>query len=319
MYALKLVINIDMKTENKFYKLNQIVKYVSNDNKITGNKNVKISNAKTPNEGNQNSIVFIGKEKKNRKELLIKTKAGVIVCDYSVDFNDVDLLNKCLILTDNPRLTFSNIVNNLFVKEIKPNIHKTAVIGEQAIIGNNCFIGPNTYVGDVTIGNNCRIYGNCYIYNNTTIGENVIIHANSVIGSDGFGYFKNNDGSYTKFPQLGGVIINDNVEIGSNTSIARGALGNTIIGKGTKIDNLVHIAHNVTIGTCCIITAGVVISGSVTIGNNVWLSPSVVILNNVNIGDNSFVGSNSLVIKKISKDSRVFGNPAIKFPSPINK
>lgn len=304
-----------MKTENKYYKLNQIVQFITLENKLIGNKNVKISNAKTTLEGNQNSIVFIGLGKKNKKELLIKTRASVIVCDYSIDFNDVDLLNKCLILTKNPRLTFSNIVNNLFVKEIKPNIHKRAVIGDHAIIGNNCFIGPNTYVGDVTIGKNTRIYGNCYIYDNTTIGENVIIHANSVIGSDGFGYNKNNDGSYTKFPHLGGVIINDNVEIGSNTSIDRGSLGDTIIGKGTKIDNLVQIAHNVRIGNNCIVTAGVVISGSVTLGNNVWLSPSVVILNNVHIGDNSFVGSNSLVIKNILKETRVFGNPATKFPS----
>lgn len=189
-------------------------------------------------------------------------------------------------------------------------IHPTAVI-ESKISGKNVYIGPFVYIGkNVTIGNNCKINSNVSIYGNTVIGNNVIVDSCTVIGADGFGFEKNNSGKWEKFPHIGGVEIHDDVEIGANTCIDRGTLENTVIGKGTKIDNLVHIAHNVTIGTNCVVIAQSLIAGSCVIEDNAYIAMSVCVRNGIKIGKNSVVGMGAVVTKNVSPNITVFGVPA---------
>jgi UDP-3-O-[3-hydroxymyristoyl] glucosamine N-acyltransferase len=234
------------------------------------------------------------------------------LCELSIQDTIPIQAQKCLIFVENPKITFLRIANKYFVTTPYKGIHQSAVIHCEAEIATNIYVGPNTYVGKCKIGAGSIIHGNCYFYDNVTVGENVVIHANTVIGADGFGYQRNEDGSFEKFPHIGGVIIEDDVEIGANTCIDRGALGNTIIRNGAKIDNLVHIAHNVVIGRNSAVIANAMIGGSVVVGENTWIAPSASIRDQVTIGNNVTIGMSSLVTKSIPNDEVWIGSPAKK-------
>ncbi|MBN1804893.1 MAG: UDP-3-O-(3-hydroxymyristoyl)glucosamine N-acyltransferase [Sedimentisphaerales bacterium] len=178
-------------------------------------------------------------------------------------------------------------------------------IGQNSIIGRGCKIGENS-----KIGKNCRLDSNVVIYHNCRLGNNIVIQANSTIGSTGFGY-SFIEGAHRLIPHNGGVIIEDFVEIGANCCIDRAKFDNTIIGAGTKIDNLVQIAHNVIIGKCCLITALCGISGSCTLGNGVVLGGQAGIKDNIEIGDGTMIGAQAGVIQNIAAGQTLFGTPAI--------
>ncbi|MHC4125156.1 MAG: UDP-3-O-(3-hydroxymyristoyl)glucosamine N-acyltransferase [Planctomycetota bacterium] len=177
-------------------------------------------------------------------------------------------------------------------------------IGENTIIGTGCKIGENS-----NIGNNCRFDSNVVVYHNCRIGNNVIIQANSVIGSTGFGYYFI-DGAHRLIPHNGGVIIEDFVEIGANTCIDRAKFGNTGIGAGTKIDNLVQIAHNVQIGRCCIVAGQTGISGSTKIGDGVIFGGRAGAVDNIEIGAGTMIGATSTQFQTAPPGSQLFGTPA---------
>ena len=162
----------------------------------------------------------------------------------------------------------------------------------------------------MVVGNNCIIYPNVTIREDCVIGDNVIIHSGTVIGSDGFGYAPRKEGGYDKVPQIGNVVLEDDVEIGSNVSIDRAALGSTVIRKGVKIDNLVQIAHNVNVGDNTVISAQTGIAGSTSIGKNCILAGQVGIVGHIEITDNVILGAQSGVSKSISNSGRYFGYPA---------
>ncbi len=186
-----------------------------------------------------------------------------------------------------------------------------AKISENTIIAAGCKIGQNT-----KIGKNCRIGNNVVIYHNCTIGNNVVIQANTTIGSTGFGYCII-CGEHKLIPHNGGVVIEDFVEIGANCCVDRAKFGNTIIGAGTKIDNLVQIAHNVQIGKCCLIVAQVGIAGSCKIGDGVVLSGQVGIVDNIEIGDGAMLGAQSGIMQNISAGQKVFGSPATEIKNAL--
>jgi UDP-3-O-[3-hydroxymyristoyl] glucosamine N-acyltransferase len=178
-------------------------------------------------------------------------------------------------------------------------------IGENSVLAGGCKIGENS-----KIGKNCRLDGNVVIYHNCTIGNNVIIQANSTIGSTGFGY-SFIDGSHRLIPHNGGVVIEDFVEIGANCCVDRAKFGNTIIGAGTKIDNLVQIAHNVVIGKCCLIAAQVGISGSCKIGDGTVLAGQVGLVDNIEIGKGTMIGAQAGVMSSTEAGERLVGSPAM--------
>lgn len=256
-----------------------------------------------------NSLVFIDKNAKLKLELLKNTAAKVIICDFipeSLQIYD----DKCLLIHEHPKLFFAKVVNNSLAVEAKFGIHPSAVIHPEAVIHPKCKIGAYCIVGKCNIGEGTIIYGNCNIYDNVTIGKNVIIDSGAVIGAAGFGYVRDEDGFPHQFPQLGGVLIEDDVEIGANTCIDRGSLEDTIIRKGVKIDNLVHIAHNVEIGRYTYIISQTVVAGSTIIGEKCWIAPSY-IMNKIKIGDNVTVGLGSVVFKSIRSGETYLGNPAL--------
>jgi UDP-3-O-[3-hydroxymyristoyl] glucosamine N-acyltransferase len=184
-------------------------------------------------------------------------------------------------------------------------IKKGAKIGARTVIGAGCKIGENSI-----IGSDCRLEDNVVVYHNCSIGNHCIIGANSTIGATGFGYYFI-DGQHQQIPHTGGVIIEDCVEIGANSCIDRAKFGNTIIGAGTKIDNLVQIAHNVVIGKCCLIVAQAGISGSTKLGNGVVLAGQVGIKDHATIGDGTQIGAQAGVMNDIGPNKQVVGSPAI--------
>ncbi len=194
-----------------------------------------------------------------------------------------------------------------------------AYIGEKVVIGNGVKIYPNAYIGDNTIiGDNSSIHPGVNIYHDIIIGKNVAIHAGTVIGSDGFGYAPQADGTYKKIPQMGNVIIEDDVEIGANTTIDRATMGSTVIKAGAKLDNLLQIAHNVEIGNNAVIAAQAGISGSTKIGNNVMIGGQAGIVGHIQIADGSKINAQSGVSKSIkTPNTTVTGSPAFDYTSAL--
>lgn len=214
--------------------------------------------------------------------------------------------NQTIIYTKNPQLAITYIINEFFIKKTINNISKKASIDKTVKLGKNINIEDNVVVGkNCVIGDNTYIYSNCVIYPNTVIGSNVTINAGAKIGQEGFGYIKDLDRKYIQFPHIGRVILNDDVEIGSNTCIDRGALSDTIIGEGSKINNLVHIAHNVKIGKNCLITAQVNISGSSIIEDGVYIGPGVNIIDGTIIGMNAVIGMGAIVRKNVESNKTI--------------
>ncbi|MEO5804663.1 MAG: UDP-3-O-(3-hydroxymyristoyl)glucosamine N-acyltransferase [Verrucomicrobiota bacterium] len=235
---------------------------------------------------------------------------------------------KVLIRVKNARIAFAKVLP-LFFPEQKfvAGIHATAVvdssaqIDSSAHIGAHCFIGAKVKIGARTVleggnqvaaesivGEDTRIFPNVTMYRRTQIGSRVRIHSGSVIGSDGFGYVFDS-GFHRKIPQTGRVIIHDDVEIGANVTIDRGALGPTTIGKGTKIDNMVQIAHNVTIGEHCVIVAQVAIAGSTKLGNYVTVAGQAGIAGHLKIGDRATIAGKSGIMLDIAEGEKWFGSP----------
>ena len=288
---------------------------------IVGDKNLMISGVSEINESFSDTITFLANP--FYKKYLKSSKAAAF---FVKDINDLD--NKNGIVVENPQLAIA-ITLSLFHPKVKHirnennfnHIDKTAKIGNNVLIGPGAIIGAGVIIGDeseigantviqdnTTIGSNCILYPNITLYNNLILGKNIIIHSGSVIGADGFGFIKEKQ-NIIKIPQVGNVIIGDNVEIGSNCSIDRATIGSTIIGAMTKIDNLVHIAHNVKIGKSCFITAQVGIAGSTTIGNNCSFGGQSGAVSHIKIGNNSLISARSGVTKSLSGNKTYGGFP----------
>ncbi len=291
--------------------------------KLDGDPDVTITGAAPIESASEGDITFVA----NKKYLkhLETTGASAVVLDPDSP------CQRCAALRhENPYLTFACVLDLLYPDKALTDagVHATTVVEDTvqvcptagvgplchlcagAVVGSGTQLVSSVFVGrDVVIGDNCLIYPGVRIMDGSRIGNNVIVHSSTVIGSDGFGFAESESG-LKKIKQVGSVEIEDDVEIGSNCSIDRGALGPTRIGKGTKIDNLVQIAHNVETGAHCIIVSQVGISGSTKLGNGVVLAGQVGMVGHIQIGDGARVGAQSGVSKSVEPGRTVFGSPA---------
>lgn len=292
------------------YTIDDIKELISDECTVSGRLDARFNNVRTLSDCDENSMIWLKAGLKNLSDIIRTTKAKVIICPLSVEIPSSKKKDKLFVQTENPKLLFIRIVTKLFQPGVKPGIHPKAIIHENAVIGTNVYIGPNAVIEECTIGDNCVIHGNTYLFSKTVIGNRVVINPGTVIGTDGFGYGQTTTGSVEKFPHLGGVDIGDDVEIGCNTAIDKGTLGNTIIEEGVKIDNLVHIAHNVRIGKNTLVIANSMIGGSTVIGANSWVAPSVAILNGLVVGESVTIGMGAVVTKSIPAGEVWAGLPA---------
>ena len=214
------------------------------------------------------------------------------------------------ILVENPRAAFQQILKIWFTPLRKKGIAPSAKIDPSAALGKDIFIGENVVVEEnCSIGDDCSIGHNTVLRSNTVIGHHVVVGCNCTIGGNGFGYEKNEAGFYEQIPHIGGVVIKDHVEIGNNTCIDRGVLEQTLIGEHVKIDNLVHIAHGVQIGSNTLVIAHSMIGGSTEIGEGVWVAPGALLLNKIRIGDKAVIGMGAVVLKDVDPGDVIAGNP----------
>lgn len=267
-------------------------KYIGNDTHIiTGfNEIHRVSNG---------DVVFVDHPKYYNKAL--QSAATTIIINKEVDCPE----GKALIIHDEPFTAFNILTQHFQPKHysLKP-VSDTAKIGRNTVIMSGCFIGNHVVIGD-----NCILHPNVVIYDRCEIGNNVVIHAGSVIGSDGF-YFKNRKTHFEQLQTCGNVIIKDNVHIGANCTFDKGVSSDTIIGKGTIIDNLVHIAHDVVIGEMCLFAANVAIAGCCTIGNHVTMWGQVGVSSDITIGDGAVIQAQSGVGENVPAGKVFFGSPA---------
>ncbi|MDP3442442.1 MAG: UDP-3-O-(3-hydroxymyristoyl)glucosamine N-acyltransferase [Ignavibacteria bacterium] len=239
----------------------------------------------------------------------------------------------------NPNAALQKIIINYFKPVIKlvgidpsASVHADAKLGENVAVGKNAVISPGCVIGDnsiihhntvilenVKIGSNCLIYPNVSVREECVIGDRVIIHSNTVIGSDGFGYIPDEKGVFHKVPQIGNVILEDDVELGSNVSVDRAAMGSTIVKKGVKIDNLVQIAHNVVVGENTVMSAQSGIAGSTKVGKNCMMGGQAGITGHVELGDRIQIGAQSGVSKSLPKSGVYFGSPAIELKTALKR
>lgn len=264
-----------------------------------------------------NTVIFVTKKYIDKIHALEAVNECVVFLPNTVANVYESIADKhFLIFVDNPRLAYGEFLekhNEMSNRELPEyEFINGAMIAKTAKIGVDVTIKPFSVIdGCVEIGDNTYIGSGVKILKNVKIGQNCIIEENTVLGSDGLAYEKRADGSWQHIPQLGGLIIEDNVSIGANTVITRGAIENTVIGKGSNIDNAVFISHNVKMGENNSVVGGAVLFGSVNTGNGVTISGNAVIRNGVKVGDNAFIGMGSVVTKNVPENIVVTGNPAI--------
>ncbi len=240
-------------------------------------------------------------------DALQSSSAGTIICDRRID---ADAPGKTLIGVVNARLAFAKVAQHVCAKEAPRGIHQSARVETGARIHETSYIGPLCYVSaECTIGEDSILWSHVSLYPHVRVGNRVIVHSGAVLGSDGFGYERSASGALVKFPQLGGLLIEDDVEIGANTSINRGALDDTIIGSGCKIDDLVYIAHNVVVSKHSLIVGNTTICGSVHIGERCWIASSI-LRNGISVGNDVTVGLGAVVLRDVPDNVVVYGNPA---------
>ncbi len=297
--------------------------------KIEGDENVNISTLAKIEEGKKGSLCFLSN--KLYTPYLYETDASIVIVNNSLEL-DKPLKPTCtLIRVEDAYGSFAKLLEVYYeIKQNKKGIEQPSFISSTAKLGADCYVGAFAYLGEnVKIGKNVKIYPHCYIGDGTVIGDNCIfysgvkiyhdcvigndctVHASSVIGSDGFGFAPNSENNYKKVPQIGNVIIEDHVEIGSNTSIDRATMGSTIIRKGVKLDNLIQIAHNVEIGENTVMAGGAFVAGSTKIGKNVMIGGQAGVVGHVKVADGVKIAGQSGVASTIEKEGEIVqGSPA---------
>jgi UDP-3-O-[3-hydroxymyristoyl] glucosamine N-acyltransferase len=302
--------------------------------KIEGDANVNVTSFGKIEEATHGQLAFLANPK--YEDYLYSTKASVVLINDSVELKQP--VTATLIRVPDAYTAFATLLTKYqeIMQQQLNGVQQPSYISQTASYGQNVFIGAFTYLGeDVKIGNGTKIYPTTYIGNNVTIGidciihagvkiyhdciigDNVIIHAGTVIGSDGFGFAPQADGSFIKIPQIGNVVLEDNVEIGANATIDRATMGSTIIKSGAKLDNLIQIGHNAEIGSSTVIAAQAGISGSTKIGKGVMIGGQAGVVGHIQIGDGAKINAQSGVSKSLEAGKTVTGSPAYDYTAAL--
>ncbi|WPR70709.1 UDP-3-O-(3-hydroxymyristoyl)glucosamine N-acyltransferase [Flavobacterium sp. NG2] len=299
------------------------------EGEVVGNPNAEVFQLSKIEEGKDGSLTFLSNPKYNN--YIYTTEATITIVNKT--FVPESEIKTTLIKVEDAYLSFSKLLEFYDqVKGHKNGIEQHTVIAESATYGENFYLGSFSYIGtNVKIGDNVKIYPNCFVgdnvkigdnvtifagakvYSETIIGNNCTIHSGTIIGSDGFGYAPNADGTFKKIPQIGNVVIEDNVDIGSCTTIDRATMGSTIIRKGVKLDNQIQIAHNVEIGENTVIAAQTGIAGSTKVGKNGMIGGQVGIAGHLTIGNHVRIQAQSGVGRNIKDNEVLQGSPTFGY------
>lgn len=299
------------------------------EGEVVGNPEAEVYKLSKIEEGTEGSLTFLANPK--YVNYIYSTAATITIVNAS--FEPEGDIRTTLIKVEDAYKSFSKLLEYYNqVKLMKSGIEQPSVISEQVTYGDHLYLGsfsyigknvtighnvkiyPNSFIGDnVTIGDNCIFFAGVRVYSESVIGNNCVIHSGTIIGSDGFGFAPQEDGTYSKVPQIGNVILEDNVEVGSCTTIDRATLGSTIIRKGVKLDNQIQIAHNVEIGENTVIAAQTGVAGSTKIGSNCMIGGQVGIAGHLIIGNNVRVQAQSGIGKNIKDGETLQGSPSFNY------
>ncbi|RNC86298.1 MAG: UDP-3-O-(3-hydroxymyristoyl)glucosamine N-acyltransferase [Winogradskyella sp.] len=299
------------------------------DGSVVGDETIEVSKLSKIEEGTEGSLTFLANPK--YKPYIYSTKASITIVNSN--FEAEEELSTTLIKVEDAYAAFTKLLE--YYNQIKLNksgIENPSHVSESSKLGENIYIGAFSYIGDnVSIGDNVKIFPNSYVGDNVTIGDNSIvfsggkiysecvignncvINSGAIIGADGFGFAPDEKGEYSKIPQIGNVILEDNVDIGAGTTIDRATLGSTIIRKGVKLDNQIQIAHNVEIGKNTVIAAQTGIAGSTKIGENCQIGGQVGIVGHISIGNNVKIQAQSGIGRNVKDNEVLQGSPALAY------
>lgn len=295
---------------SKRINLAELRKFLGKDARTYGSTGTYILSPATMEESTKRSISFCTLSNPDTLEAIAHSKAKVVFCPSDLPVSEKHYQNKTLILIPDPRLGFTRMLEEYFAEEPKFSISPMAVIDKKAEIHPKTFIGPYTCISRCTIGEGTVIYGNCHIYSGVNIGKNVTINAGTAIGLDGLDFVRNQKGELKKTVHLAGVVIKDNVHIGSNVCIHRGVFRDTVIGQGAKIGSLCNIGHESIIGKHCLISVESMTGGGCNIGDYSFIAMNVCIKPGVKIGKNVMLGMGSTVTGDIPDGTIAYGSPA---------
>jgi UDP-3-O-[3-hydroxymyristoyl] glucosamine N-acyltransferase len=308
------------------FKVTDIAAFLNG--KIVGDGDVQVSNVSKIEEGKPGSLTFLANTK--YENFIYETKASAVLVNKS--FTPKQEIEATLIIVDDAYEAFASLLD-LYVQskaDSRQGIEQPSFISEKATIGEDIYVGAFAYIGknakigsnvkiypqvhigqNVKVGDDCIIYAGAKIYDDCVIGNRCIIHAGAVIGSDGFGFAPQKDGTYKKIHQIGNTVLEDDVEVGANTTIDCGTMGSTIIRKGVKLDNLVQVAHNVEIGEHSVFAAHTGIAGSTKIGSHCMFGGQVGVAGHLTIGNHVMVGAQAGIASNVKDGEKLLGSPAI--------
>lgn len=314
------------------FKATDIAAFLNGE--VVGNGDVKVTNVSKIEEGKPGTLAFLANMK--YENFIYSTGASVVLVNKS--FVPKEKISTTLIKVDDAYEAFASLLD-LYMQakaSVKKGIEQPCFIDESVYLGKDIFIGafsyisknskignnsklfPQVHIGEnVTIGDDCIIYSGVKIYDDCIIGNGCILQAGVVIGSDGFGFAPQKDGTYKKIPQIGNVILEDNVEVGANSTVDCGTMGSTILRKGCKIDNLVQIAHNCEIGENTAIAAQTGLAGTTKIGNNCRIGGQVGFAGHLSVGDNVMIGAQSGIAKSLKSNQILLGSPTLNIKDAI--
>ena len=290
--------------------LEQMVSVIRMPCQLVGNTSRVVCEPRSIDVGRQGSVAYCSAQPEAALRRINDSEASVIIGPLDVDLHHLATHNKTCILCRRPRLAFIRIMKQFFSESRIEGIHATAVIHDEATLGEHVYVGPFTYIGKAYVGSNTVIDGHSHIYDKVWIGEDCTIQAGAVIGSRGFGMERNEYGEFEDFPHIGGVVIGDGVVVGAGVTIARGTIENTVIGRGSRIDALSEISHNVQIGAHCGMCASCVVSGSSIVNESTWIAAGSLVREGLRIGSRSVLGLGSVVVNDVRKGVVVYGVPA---------
>lgn len=300
----------------KTVKVSDIVLFLGNELiSVQGpmNEDLFIDNIPDINTVTETSLDWVNSSKENKQSIAEDSRAKVLVVDETIQYSPIlKEQNKVLLVVKKPRKTMAHIASHFFVTKPTPGIHPSAVIDDNAVIDGTSHIGAGCVVGKAKIGAGTVLMPNVVVYDNVVIGENCLIQAGAVIGTDGLGCVRDSEGKLTKFPHLGGVVIGNDVEIGANCQVAKGAFSDTIIENGCKINGLCFIAHNCHLEENVWITGDTMLCGSVRVKRNSTIFSNVIIREQRVIGEKVTIGMGSVVTKNVPDGETWIGAPAHK-------